>query len=120
MSAKAFLGIVPVFWFAGLAIYFYRVNDAMGGIASQQLMPTVIGLGAISLLLGIPLLLKLVRLMTGTSAEAARKRRAADELARNDFDADAVIARYIEKKAAGQANFMVPDSAPRQTFGRKV
>jgi hypothetical protein len=120
MSAKTFLGIVPVFWFGGLAIYLYRVNASMGGVASQQLMPTVIGLAAISLLLSLPILLKLVRLASGSAAKPAKK-GAAEDSARGDFDADAAITRYLEKKAAGEANFTVPDTAaPRPTFGRKV
>jgi hypothetical protein len=53
MSAKAFLGIVPVFWFGGLAIYLYRVNASMGGVASQQLMQDDDRLAAISLLLSL-------------------------------------------------------------------
>lgn len=115
MSAKAFLGIVPVFWFGGLAIYLYRVNDSMGGVASQQLMPTVIGLSAISLLLSLPILFKLLGL-----AFAKPKAGKTPEGGRGDFDADATISRYLEQKAAGEANFTVPDSAaPRPTFGRK-
>jgi len=121
MSAKTVLGVVPVIWFAGLAIYLYRVNTALGGMAQQQLLPTIIGLGAISLLLSIPLVLKLVRLASGTTAKPKAKISGADDAARGDFDADAVIARYLEKKAAGEASFEVPDTAtPRATFGRKV
>lgn len=116
MTAKAFLGVVPVFWFGGLAIYFYRVNDAMGGIASQQLMPTILALGALSLLFSLPILFKLLRL-----AFAKPKGDKSPEGTRGDFDADAAINRYLEKKAAGEANFVVPDgAAPRSTFGRKL
>ncbi len=118
MSAKTFLGIVPVFWFGGLAIYLYRVNDSMGGVASQQLMPTVIGLAAISMLLSLPILFKLLGLATKSKGKKASDR---SDAASGDFDADAAISRYLEKKAAGEANFSVPDSAaPRPTFGRKV
>lgn len=124
MPVKALLGLIPVLWFGGLAVYFYRVNNAMGGIATQQLMPTIIGLGAISLLLSIPVIIKLVRAASGTAAKPKGPKApgvAADDAAPSDFDADAVIARYLEKKAAGEASFEVPDSAaPRPTFGRKV
>ncbi|RSY87406.1 hypothetical protein DAH66_07160 [Sphingomonas koreensis] len=118
MSAKTFLGIVPVFWFGGLAIYLYRVNSALGGVASQQLMPTVMGLAAISLLLSLPILFKLLGLATKPKG---KKALGSNDSAPGDFDADAAISRYLEKKAAGEANFTVPDSAaPRPTFGRKV
>lgn len=116
MSAKAFLGIVPVFGFGGLAIYLCRVNDSMDGVASQQLMPMVYALGAISLLFSLPILFKLLRL-----AFAKPKAGKAPDGARGDFDPDTTIARYIEKKAAGGTSFEVPDSAgPRPTFGRKL
>lgn len=120
MSAKAVLGIVPVFWFAGLAIYLYRVNQTMGEAVQQQLMPMILGLGAVSLALGIPLLLKLLRLASGAAAKPKRPKMPAGA-APGSFDADALIARYLEKKAAGEASFEVPDAAtPRPTFGRKV
>lgn len=123
MPVKALLGLIPVFWFGGLAIYFYRVNNAMGGLATQQLMPTIIGLGAISLLLSIPVIIKLVRAASGTTAKPKEPKtpNGSGDAAPSDFDADAVIARYLEKKAAGEANFVVPDNAaPRPVFGRKV
>ena len=117
MPVKTLLGIVPVIWFAGLAVYLYRVNQSLGGMAQQQLLPTIIGLGAISLLLGIPFVIKLVRLASGT----AKPKPSGDTEARGDFDPDAVIARYLEKKASGEASHEVPDSvAPRPTFGRKL
>ena len=120
MSAKAVLGVIPVIWFAGLAIYLYRVNQAGGGRAQKRLLATIIGLGAISLLLCIPLVIKLVRLASGTPAKPKGAKAPADA-ARGDFDADAVIARYLEKKAAGEASFEVPDSAARRpAFGRKA
>ncbi|HSX55986.1 MAG TPA: hypothetical protein VLG14_11860 [Sphingomonas sp.] len=122
MSVKALLGIVPVIWFAGLAIYLYRVNQAMGQAVQQQLMPTIIGLGAVSLLLSIPLIIKLVRLASGTAAKPkAKAPSGANDSVQGDFDPDAVIARYLKKKAAGEASFEVPDhAAPRPTFGRKA
>lgn len=115
MSAKAFLGIVPVFGFGGLAIYLYRVNDSMGGVASQQLMPIILALGALSLLFSLPILFKLLRL-----ALAKPRGGKMPNGARGDFDPDGAISRYLEKKAAGGASFEVPDSAaPRPVFGRK-
>jgi hypothetical protein len=116
MTAKAFLGIIPVFGFGGLAIYLYRVNASMDGVASQQLMPMAYALGAISLLFSLPILFKLLRL-----AFAEPKAGKAAGGARDDFDPDTTIARYLEKKAAGGTSFEVPDSAgPRPTFGRKL
>lgn len=123
MPVKALLGLIPVLWFGGLAVYFYRVNNAIGGMASQQLMPTIIGLGAVSLLLSIPVIIKLVRAASGTAAKSKGSKTpgGVDDAPPSDFDADAVIARYLEKKAAGEASFEVPDSAaPRPVFGRKV
>lgn len=116
MSAKAFLGIVPIFGFGGLAIYLYRVNDSMGGVASQQLMPMVYALGAISVFFCLPILFKLLRLATAKPKGG----KTSEDAAGGGFDADATISRYLEKKAAGEANFVVPDgAAPRATFGRK-
>ncbi|WP_423602149.1 hypothetical protein [Sphingomonas sp. MS122] len=126
MSAKTLwglvAGLVPVVWFGGLAIHFYRVNQAMGGFASRELMPTIVGLGALGLLFTIPILIKLARLASGTAPKpkGARAAAAAEEAPPSDFDPDAVIARYLEKKAAGEASFEVPESAaPRPVFGRK-
>ncbi|MCW4463699.1 hypothetical protein OK349_18490 [Sphingomonas sp. BT-65] len=116
-------GLVPVVWFGGLAIHFYRVNEAMGGFASRELMPTIVGLGGLGLLFTIPILIQLVRLVSGSATKPKELKApvAADDAAASDFDADAVIARYLEKKAAGEASFEVPDNAaPRPTFGRKV
>lgn len=119
MSAKAFLGVVPVFWFGGLAIYLYRVNQSLGDAAQQQLMPTIIGLGAISLALGVPILFKLMRLASGSTAKP-KGRKTPDVSARGGFDPDAAIARYLERKAAGEVTFEVPESVtPRPVFGRK-
>lgn len=113
MSAKAFLGIVPIFGFGGLAIYLYRVNDSMGGVASQQLMPMVYALGAISLLFCLPILFRLLRLAKPKSGKAP-------DDACGGFDPEAAISRYLENKAAGGASFEMPESAaPRPVFGRK-
>lgn len=126
MSAKTLwgliAGLVPVIWFGGLAIHFYRVNEAMGGLASRELMPTIVGLGGLGLLFTIPILIKLVRLASGTASKpkGPKAAEAADEDAPGDFDPDAVIARYLEKKAAGEASFEVREgAAPRPVFGRK-
>lgn len=120
MSAKTFLGIVPVFWFGGLAIYLYRVNTAMGGVASQQLMPMILALGALGVLFSLPILFRLLGLANGSKTKA-KKASGGGDAARGGFDADAAIARYLEKKAAGEADFAVPDAAsPRRAFGRKV
>lgn len=121
MSGKALFGwlvrLGPVVWFGLLVFNLSRVNDAMGGMMSQQLMPVMLGAGALALLLSIPLILKLVRLASGT---AKPKDKAPGAAAAEDFDPDAVIARYLEKKVTGEANYEVPDAAaPRPVFGRK-
>ncbi|WP_343521307.1 hypothetical protein [Sphingomonas sp.] len=114
-------GLVPVVWFGGLAIHFYRVNEAMGGFASRELMPTIVGLGGLGLLFTIPILIKLVRLASGSAKPKGSKAPATvDDSAASDFDPDAVIARYLEKKAAGETSFEVPEgAASRPVFGRK-
>ena len=120
MPVKTLLGLIPVLWLGGLAIYLYQVNNAMGGMAAQQLMPTIIGLGAISVLLTVPIILKLVRAANASPAKGPKAAGGGDDAPESDFDADAVIARYLEKKAAGETSFEVPETAaPRPVFGRK-
>lgn len=116
-------GLVPVVWFGGLAIHFHRVNEALGGFASRELMPTIVGLGGLGLLFSIPILIKLVRLASGATSglKGPKASAAADDAPPSDFDPDAVIARYLERKAAGEATFEIPDPAvSRPVFGRKV
>jgi hypothetical protein len=129
---KSFFGVIgallPVAYFGGLGYYFYRTNEAMGGLATKELGPTILGLGAIGVLFTIPLLIKLVRMFSGASAAKPAKAVAgAAEGGESDFDADAVFARYMARRSAegGHPPVSPPapgrdPAAPRPSFGRKI
>lgn len=115
---------VPVVWLGGLAYYFYRTNAAMGGLASKELMPVIVGLGVVGGLCAIGLLIKLGRIFSAGAAPASAPRIAgAEEAPASDFDAEAALARYMARKAAGEIT-PPPETAwqpaPRAGFGRKI
>jgi len=104
------------------------------GVQDVGLGPTVIGLGVVSLLFCIPLVLKLVRLFSGPRSPGPRRDAPdADDDDDGGAAADAIIARYMARQAAeaeAQSKTQSSTSFPRPaqkssgpakpSFGRKT
>jgi hypothetical protein len=121
--------LVPIAYCGGLVYYFVGVpgrlqssvglpSGATDGVATQ-LGPTVIGLGAFGVLFAFIFIL---RLMRSATTQPPAKRMAKVEIDEGEpFDADAALARYMAKKAAGEiAEPAPPPSTPVAGFGRKL
>jgi len=108
--------VVPILYCGGLLYYFLDLSGSMREASEIGLGPTVLGLGAVSLLFSIPLIIKVVRLFarprTPGSGGGSDK---PDEDDKNGFDADAAIARYL----ASRSQEVVP-SAPPTPPARKI
>jgi hypothetical protein len=128
-SWKTTIGLIfallPIAYIGGLLYYFFNISGgSVENVAAIGLGPTVLGLGAIGLLLFVPLFLKLGKLFAGPRSPSGGK--AVPEVEESSFDADAVFARYMAKRAAeGHAPPVPLDeqpaaAAPRPSFGRKV
>jgi hypothetical protein len=92
--------------------------------------PTFLGILGLATLSGFAGLIQLLRGAMGSARPAPRSSQSTVDLSAggpdgtaHDFDADAAIARYLERKGAGLAeNPDLPPIAPRPAppFGRKV
>lgn len=112
--------LVPVVYCGWLLHYFLNLSGSMEEAAKTGLAPTVIGLGAIGLLLSVRLILRVIRMLTrlpGPGGGAGPGEA---------FDADAAIARYKARKPEEPAHRAPiapppPRTAPttRPTFGRR-
>ena len=103
----------------------------MQGAEEIGLGPTLLGLGAVGLLFCIPLIVKIVRLFAGPRSPGSGGRGGPDASTHDDeggFDADAVVARYMARRAAEAARG-TPAAPPahegggparRPGFGRKI
>jgi hypothetical protein len=115
-SFKAVFGVIaallPLAYCGYLLLYFKQVSGETGPVETG-LGPTMLGLGAVALLLAIPLLLKIVKLFAGTPGGQI----AVEE---SSFDPDAALARYLARKAAGGVEVPPADPPPPGGFGRKT
>ena len=128
-SMKTVIGIlgalVPVVYCGWLLTYFLNVGGTADGVVGIGLGPTVLGLGAIGLLLCIPLLFKIMKAVTGSGRKAEKGSGAEAQTAASDsepepsFDADAALARYMAKKASGLVEAPPVEPGVRPAFGRK-
>jgi len=101
--------LLPVGYCFGLVYYFNRVEEQYPFLAlglNRDLVSTKFGLAVVGLLFCIPLLLKFVRFSAGLAAQSGPDRAAGtskwhddDDGSDPDFDADAMIARYLASKA---------------------
>lgn len=124
-----FFAVIPILYCAGLAYYLAAVPGRLasmfglpGGATddmTKQLGPTVLGLGAFGLLFAFAFIIRIAR----AASRAAPKSAAAIEPDDEPFDADAALARYLARKAAGgeaaEKPATVAGIAPRG-FGRKT
>jgi hypothetical protein len=124
VQAKAILrvigALVPIVYFGGLFFYFFHTAGSVEEAQEIGLGPTLLGLAVVSLLFCIPLVWNILRLM-GT-----RPRGPNGHGGESDFDADAVVARYLARQPAQNsagppAQPPKPGGAPPKptVFGRK-
>lgn len=126
-SFKTVFGILsallPVAYCAWLFSYFLNMGGSTENVVGMGLGPTVFGLGAIGLLLCIPLLYRILRAVTGSGrAKPDRASAEADAPGLDSepgFDADAALARYMAKKESGLVEAPPVEAAVRPAFGRK-
>lgn len=134
ISAGGIIGfvfaLVPIVYIGWLLRHFIGVGGGTAeGIAGIGLGPTVLGLSIVGLLFALPLVIKLLRAVTGVNrVPGARQPAEEASLETAGFDADAALANYMRNRdAAGAAPVEPPASegpglgAPRpQGFGRKI
>ncbi len=117
---KLILSLLPLVYIGGLLFYFTSQNGWRDGPIAGGLGPTVLGLGALGLLFCIPLVVRLLKLaITPRGPTPGKGTDLPEEPA---FDADAALARYLARKAAGLGSAEIPNAedTPRPVFGRKI
>ena len=100
---------MPVLYFGGLAIFFFRVGGSVENVSAIGLGPTVLGLGTLGFLFCIPAIIKLMRYVPGPRPPRSGDGPDAPE----GFDPDAAIARYMANRSVEA----VPDTpVPRPVY----
>jgi hypothetical protein len=113
-------------WF--FRYFFFDVGGSWEGVKDIGLGPTVIGLGAVGLIFCLVLAFKLTRLFgTPRSPGPGGPRRPGPSSPDDgDFDPDAVIARYMERRAVAAEPAASPRAADHRPsaapsgFGRRA
>ncbi|MBN8843417.1 MAG: hypothetical protein J0H88_09230 [Sphingomonadales bacterium] len=96
-------GVAPLVYIAWMLRHFIGVGgDSAEGVAMISLGPTVMGLSIIGLLFALPLIIKLLRAVSGTNRVPGARAEAAGELSAETqgFDADAAFANYMRNRDA--------------------
>jgi hypothetical protein len=123
-TTKSFFGLVmamvPILFIGGLLLYLNHVRYAFGGFLDKQMMPTMVGLGAIGLIFVFLFVLKFRKAAVPPAPPADKvgdRVEAALAEGKSDFDPDAALARYMARRATTP----VPpaDRPPPGSFGRK-
>lgn len=120
-AVKLILSLLPLAYIGWMLFHFTSFEGWSDGPLAGGLGPTVLGLGAIGLIFCIPLVVKLLKMALAPSAKV--KVKPGVELDEGPaFDADAALARYLERKSAGLGSAEIPNAedAPRPVFGRKI
>ncbi len=104
MSVRAVFGVVvaalAVLYFGGMVYYFTTVGGGVLDDPMSGLGPTIIGLGFFGLLAFAVLLFKVLKLfMPAPKTVVYTTSDRLQDAPTSDFDADAVMARYLERKA---------------------
>jgi hypothetical protein len=126
-----FGALVPVIYCGGLLYYFIDLSESMDEATKNGLGPTELGLAAVGLLFSIPLMVKVVRLFGRPRSPESTGPSGPDVSTHDDesgFDADAVIARHMQRqfaKAAPGAPAAPPahvggEPPSRPGFGRRI
>lgn len=125
-------GLVPLAYIGWLLWYFMGVGgNSTEGIAMIGLGPTVMGLTIVGLLFALPLIIKLLRVVSGSNRVPGSRSEKAGELSveTQGFDADAAFANYMRGRDAPPPPPIAPDAVdgdprpftPRPGgFGRKT
>ena len=94
--------LIPTAYIGALLWYFMGVGgNSAEGIVGIGLGPTVIGLATVGLLLALPLLIKLLRVVSGTNRVPDAGAAAGEPLADTQgFDPDAAFANYMRGRNA--------------------
>ncbi|MDO9362477.1 MAG: hypothetical protein Q7T60_06095 [Sphingopyxis sp.] len=117
--------IFPIVYIGGFLWYFLKFSGGSAdGLAASGLGPTVIGLAVVGLLLSMPLLIKLLRLVTSANrVPGASIAAMGDTLPDTEgFDADAAFASYMSKRPETPPlieTIPLAPVAPRPQFGRR-
>jgi hypothetical protein len=118
--------LVPLFYCGSLIYYFLDISGSMQEAGTNGLSPTLLGLGAVSLLFCIPLIMKVVRILARPRSPGPDGRGGPDAPHDDGFDADAAIARYLAQRsveaapaAARPAHRGVRPASP-SGFGRRI
>ena len=130
-SLKSIFGVAgalaPIFYCGYLLYYFLGVSGSVKEAWDIGLGPTVLGLGVITLLFCIPLILKIMRIFrTPRSPGSGGDAPAGDDDDDGGAAADAIVARYLAQRSAEAAPNTPAAHAPqgssparRPSFGRK-
>ena len=134
-NLKAVIGVigalVPILYCGGLLYYFLDLSGSVQEAKTDGLGPTLLGLGAVGLLFCIPLIVKIARIFRGPRSPGSGGRGGTDASTHDgegEFDADAVVARYMARQPAEAApgSTTAPPTregggpARRSSFGRKI
>lgn len=117
---------LAVLYFGGLIYYFTKGGSALDSAMASGLGPTLIGLGILGLIAFGILLFRIVRaFMPAQKTVVYSSADRLDDAPQSDFDPDAAVARYLERKIAQQAASSaggdpVPPRPEFKGFGRRV
>jgi len=124
--------LLPVVYCGGLLCYFIHGSGSVHGAVEIGLGPTLLGLGAVGLLFCMVLIVRIVWIFVGPRSHGSRGRggpNASTHDGESEFDADAVLARYMARRSAEAAAPGSPAALPahdgggpagRPSFGRKI
>jgi hypothetical protein len=120
--------LVPIVYCVGLIYYFLDGTGSLEDAKAIGLGPTLLGLAVVGLLFVIPLVWRIMRIITAPRAPTPGGRNGDDAPTRDGtFDPDAAVARYMAQRSAEGApassatsTAHKSDGPPRPTFGRKV
>ena len=103
--------VIPVLYCGGL-LYYFLDDTSLKDADDLGLTPTLMGLGIVGLLFCIPLILKIVRLISRPPGSGG----GSDTPDKEGFDADAVIARYMAQRSTETA-LNIPATRPTRNSG---
>lgn len=123
-------GLIPIVYIGAMLWHFAGVGgNSAEGIVGIGLGPTVLGLAIVGLLLALPLIIKLLRVVSGINHVPGASVKAGEPLAETQgFDPDAAFANYMRGRDAAPPPPIASDAidddlrpfAPRPGgFGRK-
>lgn len=122
-------GLIPLVYIGWLLRHFIGVGGGSAdGIAMIGLGPTVMGLTVVGILFALPLIVKLLRAVSGSNRVPGARAEASGELPAETqgFDADAAFANYMRNRdsappppIAADAEDLRPFTPRPGGFGRK-